>query len=235
MSLVHARTRLNISCIDQVSSDEAFSVEHTLTSPGMKQLCDCEAVKVPLYKDDYTFSNLAPSNAYFVTLRHDDEVAIFATSINKCEVEPQVIHEPPHQMVNDNNNAYMADIEMAEIDDDSSELDENVVLPQSAEQSAKPDAGNRSPRPEVGTGNYGLSQPRNGLATPSSPYIDLGMNADSDVDTAADELPQHQEPPRRRTAQRYTVDFSTSLSPEREMQAFSNPSTAHASAPDSMY
>ena len=48
-----------------------------------RKLCGCEAVQVPLHQDQHVFTDLDEGNGYFVTICHDDVVAIYATSFNK--------------------------------------------------------------------------------------------------------------------------------------------------------
>ena len=57
------------------------------STAGQANLCDYAPVKVPLNRDEHVFTGLRAGNGYFVTICHDDEVAIYATSINKCEIE----------------------------------------------------------------------------------------------------------------------------------------------------
>jgi hypothetical protein len=58
-----------------------------LTVTGQRHLCDCQPVYVGLAEDQHTFTGVDAGTGYFVTIRHDADVAIYATSINKCEVE----------------------------------------------------------------------------------------------------------------------------------------------------
>lgn len=43
-------------------------------------------VQVPLHTDSHTFSNLALGHAYFATIHHNNDIAIYATSVNECHL-----------------------------------------------------------------------------------------------------------------------------------------------------
>ena len=58
-----------------------------------RKLCGCEAVQVPLHQDQHVFTDLDAGNGYFVTICHDDAVAIYATLFNKCEIEAAPVME----------------------------------------------------------------------------------------------------------------------------------------------